>query len=196
MDFDIALTGFEDSEIADLFAGDEEDVQEDDFDEEAALEAEAFVESGDIWLLGNHRLMCGDSTKNEDVSLLMDGKKANLCVTDPPYNCAYKGGTGMTIMIDSWSDAEAFYNFLLDAFRNAYGALADGAAIYIFHSDAEKVNFFNATVNAGFHYSTTWMITLIISMLRTPLPAALDIPGKHPRTTSASSGTALPGMSR
>ena len=85
----------------------------------------------------------------------MDGKKANLCITDPPYNCAYKGGTGMTIMNDSWSDAEAFYNFLLDAFRNAYAALADGAAIYIFHSDAEKVNFFNATVNAGFHYSTT-----------------------------------------
>lgn len=61
----------------------------------------------------------------------------------------------MTIMNDSWSNAEAFYNFLLDAFRNAYAALADGAAIYIFHSDAEKVNFFNATVNAGFHYSTT-----------------------------------------
>ena len=155
MDFDVSLTGFEDTEIADLFAKDEDEVQEDDFDEEAALEAEAFVEQGDIWLLGNHRLMCGDSTRREDVSLLMDGKKANLCITDPPYNCAYKGGTGMTIMNDSWSDAEAFYNFLLDAFRNAYAALADGAAIYIFHSDAEKVNFFNATVNAGFHYSTT-----------------------------------------
>lgn len=155
MDFDVSLTGFEDTEIADLFAKDEDEVQEDDFDEDAALEAEAFVEQGDIWLLGNHRLMCGDSTRSEDVSLLMDGKKANLCITDPPYNCAYKGGTGMTIMNDHWSDAEAFYNFLLDAFRNAYAALADGAAIYIFHSDAEKVNFFNATVNAGFHYSTT-----------------------------------------
>ena len=155
MDFDVSLTGFDDTEIADLFAKDEDDIQEDDFDEDAALEAEAFVEHGDIWLLGNHRLMCGDSTRSEDVSLLMDGKKANLCITDPPYNCAYKGSTGMTIMNDSWSNAEAFYNFLLDAFRNAYAALADGAAIYIFHSDAEKVNFFNATVNAGFHYSTT-----------------------------------------
>ena len=114
MNFDVALTGFEDTEIADLFAKDEDEVQEDDFDEEAALEAEAFVEQGDIWLLGNHRLMCGDSTRREDVSLLMDGKKANLCITDPPYNCAYKGGTGMTIMNDHWSDAEAFYNFLLD----------------------------------------------------------------------------------
>ena len=120
-----------------------------------ALEAEPFIESGDIILLGRHRLMCGDSTKPEDVMILMDGKKANLCVTDPPYNCAYEGGTGMKIMNDSWSDSEKFYQFLLDAFKNAYENIADGGAFYCFHSDAEKVNFFNATVAAGFHYSTT-----------------------------------------
>ena len=80
MDFDVALTGFEDTEIADLFAKDEDEVQEDDFDEDAALEAEAFVEQGDIWLLGNHRLMCGDSTRSEDVSLLMDGKR-RICAS-------------------------------------------------------------------------------------------------------------------
>lgn len=189
MDFDVSLTGFEDTEIADLFAKDEDRVQEDDFDEEAALEAEAFVEQGDIWLLGNHRLMCGDSTRSEDVSLLMDGKKANLCITDPPYNCAYKGGTGMTIMNDSWSNAEAFYNFLLDAFRNAYAALADGAAIYIFHSDAEKVNFFNATVNAGFHYSTTciWVKTRWSSAGWTSRcgTSRSSTPSRIPRSTSS-----------
>lgn len=153
--FDVSLTGFEDQEIADLFGGDEEDVKEDDFDIDKALDAEAFVKEGDVWLLGRHRLMCGDSTNEDNVTTLMDGKKANVCITDPPYNCAYQGGTGMKIMNDSWNDGEKFYQFLLDAIKNAYNSLADGAAIYIFHSDAEKVNFFNATVNAGFHYSTT-----------------------------------------
>lgn len=153
--FDLSITGFSEEEIAELFADDNKEVKEDDFDLGKALEGDVFVEPGDIWLLGRHRLMCGDSTKTEDVAKLMDGKKANLCITDPPYNCDYEGGTGMKIMNDHWTDGEKFYQFLLDAFKNAYNFLADGAAIYIFHSDAEKVNFFNATVNAGFHYSTT-----------------------------------------
>ncbi len=99
--------------------------------------------------------MCGDSTKEADVARLMNGMKANVCITDPPYNCSYEGGTGMTIMNDKWSDSQKFYEFLLAAFKNAYNVLADGSAFYCFHSDAEKVNFFNATVDAGFHYSTT-----------------------------------------
>ena len=84
----------------------------------------------------------------------MDGKKANVCITDPPYACNYTGGTGMKILNDNLK-GEEFYQFLLSAFKNAYENLADGAAIYIFHSDAEKVNFYNAVVAAGFHYSTT-----------------------------------------
>ena len=152
--FDVGLTGFDEKELADLFA-DDTDVKEDDFNEDEALDKEPFVEPGDLWLIGRHRLMCGDSTKADDVARLMDGKKANMCVTDPPYNCAYQGGTGMTIMNDKWSDAQKFYHFLLDAFKNIYDHLADGGAFYCFHSDAEKVNFFNATVDAGFHYSTT-----------------------------------------
>lgn len=167
--FDIGLTGFDEKELADLFSdGMEGDAKDDDFDVDKALEAEAFVQSGDVWLLGRHRLLCGDSTKTEDVARLMDGKKANACVTDPPYNCSYSGGTGMTIMNDNWSDSEKFYQFLLDAFKNAYESLADGAAFYCFHSDAEKCNFFNATVNSGFHYSTTciWVKdTLVIGRM-------------------------------
>ena len=151
--FDLSLTGFDEDEIAGFF--DDEEAQDDNFDEDKALEAPAFVEPGDVWILGRHRLMCGDSTKPEDVSVLMEGKKANICITDPPYNCAYEGGTGMKIMNDKWDDSKKFYQFLLDAFKNVYANLADGGAFYCFHSDAEKVNFFNATVDAGFHYSTT-----------------------------------------
>ena len=154
MDFDVSLTGFDESEIADLFAADDNEAQEDDFDEDAALQAEPFVKTGDLWLLGRHRLLCADSTKPEDVKLLMDSKKANVCITDPPYSCNYTGSTGMKIMNDNLK-GEEFYQFLLSAFKNAYENLADGAAIYIFHSDAEKVNFYNAVVAAGFHYSTT-----------------------------------------
>ena len=154
MDFDVSLTGFDEAEIADLFAADDNEAQEDDFDEDAALQAEPFVKTGDLWLLGKHRLLCGDATKPEDVKLLMDGKKANVCITAPPYACNYTGGTGMKIMNDNLK-GEEFYQFLLSAFKNAYENLADGAAIYIFHSDAEKVNFYNAVVAAGFHYSTT-----------------------------------------
>ncbi len=151
--FDLSLTGFEDDEIAGLF--DDEEAEDDDFDEEAAVEAPPFVERGDVWLIGRHRLMCGDSTKADDVAVLMNGQKANLCITDPPYNCDISGGTGMKIMNDKWKDSRQFYGFLLDAFKNIYANLADGGAFYCFHSDAEKVNFYNATVDAGFHYSTT-----------------------------------------
>ena len=167
--YDLSLTGFDEKEIADLFSdGTESDAKDDDFDVDKALEAEAFVQQGDLWLLGRHRLVCGDSTKNEDISRLMDGKKANACITDPPYNCSYSGGTGMTIMNDHWSDSEKFYQFLLAAFKNAYENLADGAAFYCFHSDAEKCNFFNAAINSGFHYSTTciWVKdTLVIGRM-------------------------------
>ena len=165
--FDLGLTGFDEKELADLFAADEE-AEDDGFDVDKALEKEAFVQTGDLWLLGRHRLLCGDATKPEDVRTVLDGKKANICITDPPYNCAYKGGTGMTIQNDSWSDSEKFYQFLLDAFKNIYAGLADGGAFYCFHSDAEKCNFFNATVNAGFHYSTTciWVKdTLVIGRM-------------------------------
>ena len=155
IDYNLDLTGFDTAEVDDLFTKvHDKSSQEDDFDIDKAITETPFVKPGDLWFLGEHRLLCGDATKTEDVERLMGGKQANLVVTDPPYNCSYEGGTGMTIMNDSMESTK-FYEFLLSAFKNAYDSLADGGTIYIFHSDAEKVNFFNATVNAGFHYSTT-----------------------------------------
>lgn len=153
--FDISLTGFDMAEVEDLFSQvHDKDIEDDDFDVDGALEEESFVRLNDIWLLGKHRLLCGDATDKNDMDKLMDGKKANLCITDPPYNCDYTGGTGMKIQNDNMSDS-SFKQFLLDSFKNIYDNLVDGGAFYSFHSDAEKVNFFNATVEAGFHYSTT-----------------------------------------
>jgi len=152
--FDLSLTGFDEKELNKLFDSGKEVVDDDDFDINKALDAAAFVKPGDVWILGRHRLVCGDSTIPETVKLLMDGKKANACITDPPYACSYEGGTGMKIKNDNLK-GEEFYNFLLAAFKNAYENVVDGGAFYSFHSDAEKVNFYNATVNAGFHYSTT-----------------------------------------
>ena len=150
-DFDVSLTGFGEDEIADLFAGDgEKDVKDDDFDLSAALEKAAFVERGDIWTVGRHRLMCGDATSAEDVAALMDGKKANLIVTDPPYNVAFKSGSGLSIQNDSMENGE-FYTFLYNSFQNMAGHLEKGGAAYVFHADTEGLNFRKAFVDAGFH---------------------------------------------
>lgn len=150
-DFDVSLTGFGEDEIADLFAGDgEKDVKDDDFDLSAALEKAAFVERGDIWTVGRHRLMCGDATSAEDVAALMAGKKANLIVTDPPYNVAFKSGSGLSIQNDSMENGE-FYTFLYNSFQNMAEHLEKGGAAYVFHADTEGLNFRKAFVDAGFH---------------------------------------------
>ena len=150
-DFDVSLTGFGEDEIADLFAGDgKKDVKDDGFDLSAALEKAAFVERGDIWTVGRHRLMCGDATSAEDVAALMDGKKANLIVTDPPYNVAFKSGSGLSIQNDSMENGE-FYTFLYNSFQNMAGHLEKGGAAYVFHADTEGLNFRKAFVDAGFH---------------------------------------------
>ena len=157
IDIDMSPFGFDEEFLETDYSADDDEgkAHNDEFDIDAALEAKAFVKPGDVWKLGRHRLLCGDSTKPDDVQRLMDGKRADVCITDPPYNASYKGGTGMTLQNDSWSDSEKFYQFLLDACKNIYASLTDGGCCYIFHSDAEKVNFFNAAVNSGFHYSTT-----------------------------------------
>ena len=123
------------------------DVLEDEFVEE--LPEVAYAKKGDIFVFGKHRLMCGDSTKPEDVEKLRDGALMDMVFTDPPYNVDYEGSTGMTIQNDKQSD-EDFYNFLLNAFKNMYNSLKNGAPIYVCHADSEGVNFRNAFKNAGF----------------------------------------------
>jgi DNA modification methylase len=148
--FDIGLTGFEEQEIADLFGTEDDKVEDDDFDLNDALEKAAFVKRGDVWQVGRHRLMCGDATSEEDVATLMDGKKANLIVSDPPYGVSFQSSDGLTIQNDSIK-GEEFYKFLLQAFKNMAAHLEKGGAAYIFHADTEGLNFRRAFQDAGFH---------------------------------------------
>ena len=152
VDFDISLLGFDDAELNKLLSG-IEDVKDDDFDVEAELAKPAITKPGDLWLLGPHRLVCGDSTKLETFELLMEGKQANLTVTDPPYNVNYEGSAGK-IKNDNMAD-EKFYQFLLDAFTLTEKAMAKDASIYVFHADTEGLNFRRAFNDAGFYQSGT-----------------------------------------
>lgn len=154
LDFDLGLTGFDEKEIEKLFAADGNDVQDDEFDLTAALEQAAFVLPGDVWTLGRHRLICGDATDADTVKKLMDGRKANLVLTDPPYNVNFEGSSGLKIKNDSMK-AEQFYNFLLSAFHNLAENLESGGSAYIFHADTEGENFRRAFREAGFHLSGT-----------------------------------------
>ena len=149
-DFDPLLTGFDTDELADLFDDGEKDVKDDGFDLTAALEKASFVERDDVWTVGRHRLVCGDATSEEDVALLMDGKRANLLLTDPPYGVSFKSASGLTIQNDSMKDEE-FYQFLLSAFQRMADHLEKGGSAYVFHADTEGLNFRRAFVDAGFH---------------------------------------------
>ena len=125
------------------------DVQEDDFDE-SKDHIEVRCKKGDVWQLGDHRLMCGDSVSLEDVKKLMGGVEADLWLTDPPYNVSYEGGTedALTIMNDSMGDAE-FRQFLVGAYKAADGVMKAGAAFYIWHADSEGANFRGACCDVG-----------------------------------------------
>lgn len=124
---------------------------DDSFDVDAELAKPTFSKAGDLWLLGDHRLVCGDSTKPETYEILMNGKKANLVVTDPPYNVNYEGSAGK-IKNDNMEN-DAFYQFLLDAYTRMYESMADDASIYVFHADTEGLNFRRAFADAGFYLS-------------------------------------------
>ena len=150
MDFDPLLTGFDEKELAALF-DDGAEAKDDDFDVDGELEKPVFSKTGDVWTLGRHRLVCGDSIKAETYEILMQGKKANLVVTDPPYNVNYEGSAGK-IKNDNMA-AEKFYQFLLDAFTNMEKVMAEDASIYVFHADTEGLNFRRAFTDAGFYLS-------------------------------------------
>jgi len=166
--FDIGLTGFDGDEIDKLFKGTIQDVKEDDFDaERAAAEIEQpCTRKGDLWHVGGHRVFCGDCTDEATVRRLFGNLRADLIVTDPPYNIDY--GTAdadrreargqkeldREILNDKMSDAN-FYKFLLDFYKAAYGIVKGGGAFYIFHSTKELANFNNACRAAGFKIAQT-----------------------------------------
>ena len=148
--FDLALTGFDEKELSKLFDGGN-DIEDDNFDADEELKKPVFSKVGDVWRLGRHRLVCGDSTKAETYETLMEGKKANLVVTDPPYNVNYEGTAGK-IQNDNMA-SEKFFDFLFDAFSNMEKVMADDASIYVFHADTEGLNFRKAFEAAGFYLS-------------------------------------------
>ena len=149
--FDLSMTGFDEKELTDLLGVDADgEAKEDDFDLSAALEKAAFVQRGDIWTVGRHKLMCGDATSAEDVSALMGDTKANLILTDPPYGVSFKSASGLTIQNDSMKNEE-FYTFLLSSFQRMAEHLEKGGSAYVFHADTEGLNFRKAFIDAGFH---------------------------------------------
>ena len=154
VDFDISLTGFDPAELDDLFKDSLKDnIKEDDFDVEEELKKPAISKLGDLWLLGEHRLICGDSTNPKTYEDLMDGKLANLTITDPPYNVNYEGAAGK-IKNDNMGN-QAFYDFLLASFQGMETVMAKDASIYVFHADTEGLNFRKAFSDAGFYLSGT-----------------------------------------
>src|SRR5699024_6320771 len=151
-DFDIDLLGFDSKFLDALF---EEEPEEDDFvvdDEEDGAPGDYVSEHGDVWLLGEHRVMCGDSTSVDDVVQLMGGIQADMVWTDPPYNVSYEGQDGMTIENDDMNDAD-FATFLREVFSSAFVVTKEGGPIYIAHADSEGRNFRSAMTEAGWLFN-------------------------------------------
>ena len=150
--FDLGFTGFDPPEIEMLFNKvHSKDVTEDDFDVEAELTQPVFSKLGDLWCLGPHCVICGDSTNEEVYALLMDGQKANLVLTDPPYGVDVEETAGK-IQNDNLPDEE-FYDFLLSAFKAMHENLADDGSIYVWHADTKGLIFRRAFDEAGFYLS-------------------------------------------
>lgn len=168
-DYDFTLTGFEENELDELISNLEipETADDDDFEVEEEYENIEVPKTkrGDIYILGNHRLMCGDSTNAEDVAELMDGEFADLIVTDPPYNVNYgdkaeyldeylgKGHRNQKKIKNDNMDEASFYHFLLDAFISAYNIMKAGAPIYVFHGENEGITFRTAFRDANLKQS-------------------------------------------
>ena len=143
IEMDMSVFGFEDleSKVPD-------NATDDDFDPSEELTETPYTKKDDIYLLGNHRVMCGDATIKESVDKLIQDEKVDLTFTDPPYNVDYEGTAGK-IMNDKMED-NTFYLFLFQAFKNMFDHTKPGGAIYVCHADTEGINFRTAFKNAGF----------------------------------------------
>ena len=147
--FDLELTGFTDEEIKAMMPV---EVYEGLTDQDAApaLQENSVTVPGDVWVMGKHRLMCGDSTSTDDLTKLTQGNLVDMWLTDPPYNVAYEGGTKDKLKIknDEMGD-EQFRQFLRDAYTAADTVMKPGAVFYIWHADTEGYNFRGAAKDAG-----------------------------------------------
>lgn len=165
-DYDITLTGFSHQELDDLIelTTFEPEVSNDGFDADAAYseskQKESIVKPGEVWQLGSHRLMCGDSTSLADMQKLVGSEMMDLIITDPPYNVNYESkaaelneyranDNGAMPITGDIMEADAFYNMLLTSFRNMENYMRDGAAIYVFHADMQGLTFRRALMEAG-----------------------------------------------
>ena len=148
----LELTGFDEQEIADFLAGEASPGQEGltPDDEAPSLREAAVTRSGELWRLGEHRLLCGDATVTADLKRVLAGARADLVIIDPPYNVNYEGKTKDALRIQNDQMAAAtFYSLLLEAHRNLASVTKEGAGIYVFHADTEGMNFRRALVDAG-----------------------------------------------
>lgn len=151
-EFDMNLTGFDFDEVDEIL-NDINGTKEDNFDVDSAYEEieEPITKPGDIWILGNHRLMCGDSTHKDDIMRLMNNQDADMLLTDPHYKVDYVGKTAEALKIKNDNmDDNQFYEFLRKVFENMYIVTKEGASIYVFHADTEGINFRKAFKDAGF----------------------------------------------
>lgn len=148
--FDLELTGFSKDELASIMAPEPTEGLTDE-DEVPSIPEQPKIQRGDVWLLGEHRLMCGDSTQADDLAKLMDGDKADLVWTDPPYNVAINGKAGK-IMNDDMSDSE-FRKFLDAVYARYFENMREGAVIYVAHADSERVAFTDCFVKANLKLS-------------------------------------------
>lgn len=146
--FDLSLLGFNEAELAALLAEKTEGLTDPDDVPEPPADPVSVL--GDVWLLGKHRLLCGDSTSVDDMERLTAGQAADMWLTDPPYNVAYEGKTkdALKIQNDSMGN-EQFRQFLRDAYVAADAVLKPGAVFYIWHADSEGYNFRGAAQDAG-----------------------------------------------
>lgn len=148
-DFDLSLIGFDEAELGDLMA--ETTEGETDPDEVPDIPTDPVTVPGDVWIMGKHRLHCGDSTSIDAVEKLMERKKADMVWTDPPYNVAIQGAAG-TIMNDDMSDS-SFKEFLSSVYSCYYLTMKEGAVIYVAHADTERINFTQCFKDSGFKLS-------------------------------------------
>src|SRR4051794_38684021 len=151
LDFDLSLTGFESTELDGYLAGEELVEGLTDEDSVPDVAQEAITPPGDLWLLGEHRLFCGDATRAADVELLMKGNAADLVFTDPPYNVDYEGYTGEHLKIQGdRMTAEEFEQFLRNSFTSYRSLVKPGSSVYVCHSSSWQREFQNALETAGF----------------------------------------------